>query len=196
MKPFAKSLTTLGAAGFSMEGPQVGFDACVHGPTEAYRAKLAELSALKEARFEAQLERLRQGGMTKTHRIQWFSVGDGFAPMGVKIIGEFCMEIRDDAFMDSTKYIAGFQDMPREVPGLGTFSWDLVKVSMRVPTPLNDRIIAGDAPGLDWLLPEAALSVGGSIDACHGYAAAALIPRGREEDLIHLMDELLVEKET
>ena len=104
------------------------------------------------------------------------------------------MDIRDAGFMSNEKYITGFQDMPTEIPGLGTFEWDLVKVSMRVPTPLGQRIIDGDMPGLDWLLPEAALKIGGSIDACHGYAAAALIPRGKEEELIALMDALLVEK--
>ncbi len=96
--------------------------------------------------------------------------------------------------MDPDKYIAGFQDMPEEIPGLGRFEWDLVKVSMRVPTPLGEQIVSGEMPGLDWLLPEAALKIGGSIDACHGYAAASLIPRGREEELIDLMDELLAQK--
>ena len=84
--------------------------------------------------------------------------------------------------------------MPAEVPGLGTFSWDLVKVSMRVPTPVGQRIIDGSMPGLDWLLPEAALRIGGSIDACHGYAAAALVPRGQEGGLVALMNELLTQK--
>ena len=191
MQPFAKSMTTLGAAGYTMGGPDVGMEACLRGPTAAYEAKLAELTALKDERFARELGRLRGGELAKTPHIQWFSVGAGFAPMGVKIIGEFCMDIRDEPFLSSDRYIAGFQDMPTDVPGLGSFAWDLVKVSMRVPTSLNERIVAGEMPGLDWLLPEAALKIGGSIDACHGYAAAALVPRGKEEELIALMDELL-----
>ena len=194
MQLFAKSLTTLGAAGFAMGGPAVGMSACLHGPSSEYEAKLAELTALKEEGYAREFARLEKGALSKTEHIQWFSVGAGFSPMGVKIIGEFCMDIRDEDFMTDDKYIAGFQDMPTEVPGLGTFDWDLVKVSMRVPTPLGERIVAGRRPGLDWLLPEAALKIGGSIDACHGYAAAALIPRGREEELIDLMDMLLAQK--
>lgn len=195
MQAFAKSLTTLGAAGYAMGGPAAGMNACLHGPSPEYEAKLAELTALKEERYRREFARLEKGALSKTTHIQWFSVGEGFAPMGVKIIGEFCMDIRDEGFMTSNKYIAGFQDMPTEVPGLGTFKWDLVKVSMRVPTPLGEQIVAGEMPGLDWLLPEAALAIGGSIDACHGYAAAALIPRGKEEALVDLMDELLTQKE-
>ena len=195
MQPFAKSLTTLGAAGYAMGGPAVGMSACLHGPSPEYEAKLSELTALKEKAYAREFARLEGGALVKTEHIQWFSVGAGFAPMGVKIIGEFCMDIRDEGFMTDDKYIAGFQDMPAEVPGLGTFEWDLVKVSMRVPTPLGERIVAGEMPGLNWLLPEAALAIGGSIDACHGYAAAALIPRGKEEELIDLMDELLKQKE-
>ena len=194
MQPFAKSLTTLGAAGYAMGGPETAVDACLHGSTAGYEEKLAELTALKDERFGKEIARLQSGAIAQTTHIQWFSVGDGFAPMGVKIIGEFCMDIRDESFMADAKYIAGFQDMPTEVPGLGTFSWDLVKISMRVPTPLGQKIIEGTMPGLDWLLPEAALRVGGSIDACHGYAAAALIPRGRETELVALMNELLTRK--
>ena len=194
MQPFAKSLTTLGAAGYAMGGPEAGLEACLHGQTALYQEKLAELTALRDERFTRELARLGAGGLAVTPHIQWFAVGEGFAPMGVKIIGEFCMDIRDEAFMSSDRYIAGFQDMPTEVPGLGVFSWDLVKVSMRVPTPLGERIVDGSMPGLDWLLPEAALRVGGSIDACHGYAAAALVPRGRESELIALMNDLLSQK--
>ena len=191
LTPFSKSLTILGAAGYTVGGPEVGIRACFEGRSDEYDKKLAELSALKEERFAVQLARLKSGNLHVTSHNQWFIVGDGFSPMGVKIIGEFCMDIRDEGFMDPEKYIAGFQDMPTEIPGLGTFEWDLAKVSMRVPTPLGQKIIDKQMPGLDWLLPEAALQVDGTIDACHGYAAAALVPHGREEELIVLMDELV-----
>ena len=194
LTPFSKSLTVLGAAGYTVGGPDVGIRACLEGPSAEYDEKLSELSALKEERFAQQLARLKGGNLQVTSHNQWFIVGDGFSPMGVKIIGEFCMDIRDEGFMDPNKYIAGFQDMPTEIPGLGTFEWDLAKVSMRVPTPLGQKIIDGEMPGLDWLLPEAALKVDGTIDACHGYAAAALIPHGREQELIQLMDELVAQK--
>jgi hypothetical protein len=111
--------------------------------------------------------------------------------MGVKMIGEFCVEIRDADFVDPDKYIVGFQLMDREVPGLGTFDWSLVKASMRVPSPLEKKILVNRTmPGLAYLVPEAAKRVGGSIDACHEYAAATLVSVGREEELIAAMDEL------
>lgn len=194
LKPFSKSLTVLGAAGYAMGGPEIGIEACFKGQTAKYKDKLTELNSLKDGMFASVLTKLKNGGLRITPHHQWFIVGDGFAPMGVKIVGEFCMDIRDEQFMDPGKYIAGFQDMPTEIPGLGTFKWDLAKVSMRVPTPLGEKIIGGEMPGLDWLLPEAALKVDGTIDACHGYAAAALIPHGREEELIGIMDELLIQK--
>lgn len=194
LRPFAKSLTTLGAAGYALGGPELGMRACLSGPSSEYEVKLRELNFLKRERFEKELARLKVGGLRRTRHIQWFSVGKGFSPMGVKILGEFCMDIRDMEFMGTDKYIAGFQDMPSEVPSLGEFDWDLVKVSMRVPAPLEERIVTGKMPGLAWLLPEAARKLGGSIDACHDYAAASLIPRGREEELVGLMDELLNEK--
>jgi hypothetical protein len=194
LKPFAKALTTLGAAGYAMGGPDIAVRTLLEGPSGEFEGKLRELEALKRERFELMVEGLRKGELKKTKYIQWFSVGDGFAPMGVKIVGEFCMEIRDADFVDPEKYIAGFQDMPTEIPGLGKFDWDLVKISMRVPSPLEERIVAGEMPGLAWLLPEAAKRVGGSIDACHDYAAASLVPRGREEELVRAMDELLEER--
>ncbi|RLE33242.1 phosphoesterase, partial [Candidatus Acetothermia bacterium] len=184
LKKFAKSLTTLGAAGYAMGGPDIAVRTLLEGPSGEFEGKLRELETLKRERFELMIAKLRRGALKKTNYIQWFSVGEGFAPMGVKMVGEFCMEIRDMDFVDPEKYIAGFQDMPTEIPGLGRFEWDLVKISMRVPTLLEERIVRKEMPGLAWLLPEAAVRVGGSIDACHDYAAASLIPRGREEELV------------
>ena len=105
------------------------------------------------------------------------------------------MQIRGENFIDPNKYIAGFQDMGKVIPGLGGFDWDLVKVSMRVPAPLEEKILRDKTmPGLAYLLPEAAKAVGGSIDACHDYAAAALIPKGSEERLIAEMDGIIEEE--
>lgn len=191
LKPFARSLTTLGAAGYAMGGPDLGVKTILAGPSAEYEEKLTQLETLKRQRFQVVLEKLEAGALKQGKHVQWFSVGDAFAPMGVKIIGEFCMEIRDLPFVDPDKYIAGFQDQPSEIPGLGKFDWDLVKVSMRVPSPLEEKIVAGEMPGLAWLLPEAAMRVGGTIDACHDYAAASLIPRGKEEELVRIMDELV-----
>jgi len=188
---FAKSLTTLGAAGYYMDGPALGVRMCLEGPIQEAQRKLEELNRVKEAAYEMVLNRLTHEGFHEAKHIQWFHVGEDFVPMGVKMIGEFCMEIRDADFVDPEKYIVGFQFMDREVPGLGTFDWSLVKASMRVPSPLERNILDDRTmPGLAYLVPEAAKQVGGSIDACHDYSAATLISVGREEELIAAMDAL------
>ena len=45
-----------------------------------------------------------------------------------------------------------------------------------------------------YIEPKAYMHVGGSIDACHDYAAASLIPRGTEEELVAAMNELVKER--
>jgi hypothetical protein len=85
-------------------------------------------------------------------------VGDDFAPMGVKTIGDFCSYARNEDFADPDKYVVGFQNMPTEIPELGVFDWSLVKVSMRVPAPLEKKIVVDHTmPGLAYLVPESAI---------------------------------------
>ena len=192
MRVFATTLTTLGAPGYNMGGPDLGVRMCIEGPFQEAQQKLEQLNRIKMAAYDKTLTRLKQEGFRESKHTQWFVVGDDFAPMGVKTIGNFCWFIRNENFVDPDKYVVGFQNMPREIPGLGTFDWSLVKVSMRVPSPLEKRIrVDRTMPGLAYLVPEAAKKVGGSIDACHDYAAATLISVGVEEDLIVTMDELV-----
>ena len=113
------------------------------------------------------------------------------------MIGEFCMEIRDESFVDPDKYLVGFQTMPPEVPELGSFQWASYKASMRLPSPLETQVLVDKKmPGLAYLVPEAAKQVGGSIDACHDYAAATVIDVGQEEALIEAMEELIEKART
>jgi single-stranded DNA-specific DHH superfamily exonuclease len=190
--PLAIAVTTLGGVGYYAGGPDAGIRLCLEGPTPASRSKLAELEEIQRVAYNRAWTRLEQEGFQKTEHIQWFLVGDDFAPMGVKVIGEFAWDIRDADFVDPDKYIVGFQNMAPEVPGLGTFDWSLVKVSMRLPTPLERKILVdGTMPGLSYLVPEAAREAEGSIDACHDYCAATLIPVGREGDLIAAMESLI-----
>jgi len=192
MPPFAISVTTLGGAGYYMGGPDLGVRLCLEGPFPEAQQRLGELKQIEQAAYEKVLTRLKREGFRETEHIQWFLVGEDFAPMGVKTIGEFCWDIRDADFVDPEKYIVGFQIMDREVPGLGVFDWSLVKVSMRLPSPLEKKILVDHTmPGLSYLVPEAAKTVDGSIDACHDYCAATLISIGREDDLIAAMEELV-----
>ena len=192
LKAFAKSLTTLGAAGYYMQGPAAAMKMCLEGPSEASQAKFEDMNATRQAAYEKMLTRIKQEGFRQTPNIQWFIAGDDFAPMGVKMIGEFCMEIRNEEFVDPQKYLVGFQTMPPEIPGLGIFDWASYKASMRVPSALEKRIVEDkEMPGLAYLVPEAAKAAGGSIDACHDYAAATVIDIGKEEILIDAMEDLI-----
>jgi len=112
--------------------------------------------------------------------------------MGVKIIGEYCWDIRNEDFIDPEKYIVGFQNMAPKIPGLGVFDWSQAKASMRLPTSLERKILVDKTmPGLSYLVPEAARQVGGSIDACHDYTAATIVNHGMEEALVDAMDKLI-----
>ncbi len=193
VEPFAKSLTVLGAVGYLTGGPDVGIDAVLRGPGDRYERALKELREVKERAFRRVIERIRAEGLRRSKYVQWVHVHDDFAPMGVKVIGEFCMEIRDAEFVDPNMYLAGFQNMPKEVPKLGTFDWEMVKVSFRLPSRLEERVLRGEMPGYNYIVPKAARHVGGDIDACHGYACATTFERGLEEEFIAHMDRYIEE---
>jgi len=188
----AKYLETLGGVGYYREGPEMGVAVCLGGASPESDRMHGELQTLKMERFEEEIRRLRAGEMHATGRIQWFHVGERFAPMGVKMIGAFCEAVRNLDFLDPKKYLAGFQSLPDVVPGFGAVPMNDVKVSMRVSAFLEGEIRAGRALPLNRLLPEATGRVGGFSDACHGLAAATTVGAGREEQLIAELENILV----
>ena len=192
MTPLGLALTTLGGVGYYAGGPDLGVKVCLEGFTPDATRRLEELRQIQQTAYRKMTERLRREGFRETEHIQWFSVGDDFSPMGVKIIGEYCWDIRNEGFIDPEKYIVGFQNMAPEVPGVGAFEWAQTKASMRLPTPLEHKILIDRSmPGLAYLVPEAAKQVGGSIDACHDYTAATIVDIGQEEALVTAMEELV-----
>ncbi len=190
---FAKSLTILGAVGYLMNGPDIGIRTALKGPNAEYYQTLKNLASLKAKAFNRVTEMLKSQGLNKGKYIQWFHVHDMFAPMGVKVIGEFCMEIRNKEFVNPYLYLAGFQNMPKEIPKLGKFSWEIVKVSFRLPSKLEEKVLKGEMPGYNYVVPCAATKVGGDVDACHGYACATTFSRGLEEEFIKLFDNCVEE---
>jgi single-stranded-DNA-specific exonuclease len=188
---FARSLDTLGGAGYQRRGPEIGIALCLDGPTETSDRVLSDLEGIQRKAFENEIERIREHGWRETVHIRWLYVGERFEPMGVKMIGAFLDAIRNTDLADQDRYLAGFQEVPNHIPGMGTFDFDQVKVSMRVADPMEDAIRSGQALGLDILLPEATSRVGGFADACHSLTAATTVPVGREEDLIEEMEKVL-----
>jgi len=184
-------LDTLGAAGYYRDGPEMGIKVCLEGKSSESDQMLKQLRGIQRDRFQDQVKRLQKGELKYSEHIQWFRVKERFNPMGVKMIGAFCDEYKDTDTFDSHKFIAGFQIIPNKIPGFGPIKFDEVKVSMRVPVPLEEKIRNGQLPGLDTFLPEATGNLGGFSDACHSLTAATTLAIGKEEALIMEMEKIL-----
>lgn len=184
-------LSLLGSAGYYKNGPEMGIRVCLARTSPDSDRMVKVLKAERTKVFEEEMEKLKGGTLKKSHHIQWFHVQDRFYPMGVKIIGAFCHTIRNSNFVDSGKYIAGFQLIPPDIPGFGNIISNEVKISMRVPKYLEGEIRAGRAMGLDVLLPKATDRLDGFSDACHSLTAATTVAVGKEERLIYEMEKIL-----
>jgi hypothetical protein len=191
---FGAYLDTLGAAGYYQNGPDMGIKVCLDGTTEDSDRILKDLKSVQAEAFEAELKRIQSGALIKTDHIQWFEVKNRFKPMGVKMIGVFCYAIKDSEHVDPTKYVAGFQIIPDEIPGFGSIGMKDVKISMRVSAEMEAEIRADKAMGLDVLLPAATDKLGGFSDACHTLTAATTVAIGKEKALIEEMERILREK--
>lgn len=184
-------LDTLGAAGYYNGGADSGIDLCLNGFIPETLETVRDLTKIQENLFGREIERLKAGGLRTTEHLQWFDVEERFAPMGVKMIGVFCATIRDMDFLDHSKYLAGFQTVPDEVPGFGRIDFNSTKISMRVSRELTEKIRSGTLPGLSSFLPEATLNIGGFADACHGLSAATTVTIGQEAELIAEAERVL-----
>jgi len=189
-----EALDTVGGVGYYSDGASRGVQICRYGLDPANEAYIQELIRQKDRIFEKETERLKKEIQTTEH-LQWFDVEDRFEPMGIKMIGVFCNDIKDSDFLDETRYLAGFQHVPDKVPGFGDIAFNATKISMRVSKYLTDRIRAGEKPGLDTFLPEATSHLGGFADACHGLSAATTVGIGEEKLLIEEIESVLNNKE-
>ena len=188
---FGAYLDTLGAAGYYQNGPDMGVKVCLEGTTEDSDTMLTDLKSVQARAFEEELQRIQSGALTRTDHIQWFKVENRFQPMGVKMIGVFCDAIKNSEHVDPSKYVAGFQIIPDEIPGFGPIGMKDVKISMRVSAQMEADIRSGKTMGLDVLLPEATNKLGGFSDACHTLTAATTVAIGQEEQLIQEMERIL-----
>jgi hypothetical protein len=189
-----EALDTVGGVGYYSDGASRGVAICRSGLDGANESYIKELIKQKDLIFSRETERLKKEIQTTDH-LQWFDVEDRFQPMGIKMIGVFCNNIKDSDFLDETKYLAGFQHVPDRVPGFGDIAFNSTKISMRVSKYLTEKIRAGEKPGLDSFLPEATSHLGGFSDACHGLSAATTVRIGEEEQLIREIETVLNSKE-
>ena len=189
----ARAFTNLGVVGYLERGYDIAVECTLSGNVDEAVEKGEEYEKLKEEKFRTMIEKLKDGILRRETFVQWFHARDDFYPMGVKAIGEFCQVTKDMSFFDEDKYIIGFQNFYNYIPDLGEIDLNAVKVSGRTPIPLERKVLRGDMPGLDYLIPEASKAVGGFPDATHKVAAATLIERGREEEFIKAFDELVAQ---
>lgn len=179
-------LDIIGGVGFYGGGPELGIKMLLHGTDDADQKTIEKFRSMKKEKFDKEFERIRKGEFNQTEHIVWCDVKDRFMPMGVKMIGIFCEEVADSGLVPKDKYMAGYQQIPDEVPGFGHVDMGETKVSMRTSLPLTDRVMHDEIPGLNAFLPEATLNLGGFADACHRVSAATTIKIGKEA---LLMDE-------
>jgi single-stranded-DNA-specific exonuclease len=184
-------LDLLGGVGYYQMGPDIGIGVCLDGFTTESDHMVSELNKIRKKIFDDEIERLRSGELFQSRHIQWFHVQKRFYPMGVKMIGAFCDAIRVTELINPHKYLAGFQVIPDEIPGVGTIHFNEVKVSMRVAPSMESEIRAGRVLGLNILLPEATTILGGFSDACHSLTAATTVAIGKEEQLIVEMEKII-----
>jgi single-stranded-DNA-specific exonuclease len=184
-------LDILGGVGYYQKGPDMGVRVCLEGVSSESDRMVEELKVIRRKIFNEEILRLQAGALKKSPHIQWFHVENRFFPMGVKMIGAFCEVIKDTDHIDPQKYIAGFQIIPDEIPGVGSITFNEVKISMRVSPYLEGEIRAGRAMGLNILLPEATNRLGGFSDACHSLTAATTVAIGKEEKLIEEMEKII-----
>jgi hypothetical protein len=189
---FGDYLDVLGGVGYYQGGPDMGVKVCLEGVSPESDRMVEELKVIRTRIFADEIVRLRAGGMKQAPHIQWFHLGERLFPMGVKMVGAFCDAIRVTDLIDPGKYLAGFQVIPDEIPGIGSISFGQVKVSMRVSPAMEAEIRAGRAMGLNVLLPEATSRLGGFSDACHSLTAATTVAIGKEEQLIDEMESILM----
>jgi hypothetical protein len=169
----------------------MGVRVCLDGVSPESDRMVEELNTIKAKIFEAEIHRLKTDGLNESPHIQWLHVEDRFTPMGVKMIGAFCHTIKNMEFIDPKKYIAGFQDIPDEIPGFGPIAFNEVKISMRVPAFMEKEIKEEKAAALNTFLPEATNRLGGFSDACHRLAAATTLAIGKEDELIEEMEKII-----
>ena len=188
---FGDYLDILGGVGYYQKGPDMGIRVCLEGFSPESDRMVEELKTIRKKIFDEEITRLQTGDLKKSAHIQWFTVENRFFPMGVKMIGAFCDAIRITDLIDPSKYIAGFQIIPDEIPGFDAIAFNEVKISMRVSPEQEGEIRAGRLMGLNILLPDATNRLGGFSDACHSLTAATTVAIGKEEKLIEEMEKIL-----
>jgi hypothetical protein len=186
-------LTTLASMGYYRGGPELAVSTLTEGKFSAEVGRLvAELEAERRKLNRRVLSQIRQTGLSATKNVQWFHAHDVYAGMGTKAIGTFCSYLQFQRGINPARYLIGFMNMSRQIPGWGKLDTRrLVKFSVRAPHILRKLIEEGRMPHAGLLAKRAVGEIGGVVAEGHPYAASGVIYRGQEEQLIHKLQEII-----
>jgi len=183
-------LSVMGSVGYYSKGPELAISACLKGFSPEIDKIAGDLEEKRKIANQRLLERLRREGLNQMNHTQWFHAEDAFMGMGTKVLGSFCSYLRFQSIVNPTRYLVGFTNMSRELPGFGQLDKDFVKVSSRAPDLLGKMIEEGRKPPLSKVLPEACAVYGGFADG-HSVAASGILLAGVEGEFIQTLEKLV-----
>lgn len=190
-------LSTIASIGYYANGPEKAVRSCIEGFNEDTLKLYNEMKQVKSELFKKAFDKLYAHGLRKTRYVQWFNLGKLFYNIGVKSIGLFTSQLKYRRIVDQDKYILGFMLMNPKIPGLGELKDNLVKVSGRVPLKLEEKIKAGEMPGIGEVMVEAAERVNGFADG-HTVAASGVIEEKKieqfVEEFVNIIDRRIKQK--
>jgi len=189
----SKKLTILGSVGYYKGGPEIAVRACLHGITPETLDKIKELESKRKQVNKRLLSKLRIKGLKEIGHIQYFHAEDEFKGMGVKVIGTFCSYLSYQKWIKQDKYLVGFMNMQPQIPGYGELRGNFVKVSVRVPQLLKQKIERNEAVPVNVILIEACKKLSGFADG-HTVAASGVVPKGTELKLINEMNKEITKR--
>jgi single-stranded-DNA-specific exonuclease len=177
-----EGVNALGAFDYLRGGPDIAMKGLISGNIEG----LLQIASAARRRYE-ELWRDGEAITVVEHDsglLAWLSLSESFAGFGVKTVGLMCEDLIARGRVSKNRYLVGFQQVADEIPGIGPVAIDQVKVSMRLPPEIAERVKRGDTPPLTEILPQAAREIGGFVDGCHPHAAAVSIDKGKEQLLL------------
>lgn len=189
----SKKLTILGSVGYYKGGPEIAVRTCLRGITPETLDIIKELESKRKQVNKKLLRKLRIKGLKEAGHIQYFHAEDEFKGMGVKVIGTFCSYLSYQKWIKQNKYLVGFMNMQPQIPGYGELKGDFVKVSVRVPQLLKQKIERNEAAPVNVILIEACKKLAGFADG-HTVAASGIVPKGNELRLINEMNKEIAKR--
>lgn len=176
-------LQILGAVGYYQGGPEMGIELALNGMNDRIKAMVSDLKEKRKTANKKLLYILYRKRLRQSEHVQWFTDEGLYAGMGTKTIGTFCSMLSyRGQLINPMKYLVGFMDVPREIPGYGSLSKEYAKVSVRVPRPMQKLIDSRKLLSAVDLLKRA--SEGFGIADGHAYAASAVIEKDKVDRFI------------